>query len=51
MLSAGENAASSQEAMASVETQGGAINDIAGMSQNVSAVAEILKEQAKKFHY
>lgn len=46
-----ENAASSQEAMASVETQGGAINDIAGMSQNVSAVAEILKEQARKFHY
>lgn len=46
-----ENAASSQEAMASVETQSGAINDIAGMSQNVSAVAELLKEQARKFHY
>ena len=30
---------------------GGAINDIAGMSHNVSTVAEILKEQARKFHY
>lgn len=46
-----ENAAGSQEVMAAVETQGSVISDIAGMSQNLSAVAELLKEQAQRFSY
>ena len=46
-----ENAAGSQEVMAAVETQGSVISDIAGMSQNLSAVAELLKQQAQRFSY
>lgn len=46
-----ENAAGSQEVMAAVETQGSVISDIAGMSQNLSAIAELLKEQAQQFSY
>ena len=44
-----ENAACSEEAMASVETQGNVIGNIAGMSQNLSAVAEVLQNEAAKF--
>lgn len=46
-----ENAACSEEAMASVDAECSIITDITGMSQNLSAVAEILKEQAHKFKY
>nr|MDE7477286.1 hypothetical protein [Lachnospiraceae bacterium] len=44
-----ENAAGSEEVLAAVETQDSAITNITGMSQNLSAVAEELKEQAHKF--
>lgn len=44
-----ENAASSQEAMASVETQSSVVGNIAGMSQNLLAVAEVLRNEAAKF--
>lgn len=44
-----ENAAGSEEALAAVETQDSVISDITGMTQNLSAVAEELMEQAHKF--
>lgn len=44
-----ENAAGSEEVLAAVETQDSVITDITGMSQNLSAVAEELMEQAHKF--
>lgn len=44
-----ENAACSEEAMASVESQGHVIGDITGMSKKLLEVAELLKEQADKF--
>lgn len=44
-----ENAAGSEEVLAAVETQDSVIADITGMSQNLSAVAEELMEQAHKF--
>ena len=44
-----ENAAGSQEVLAAVETQDSVITDITGMTQNLSAVAEELMEQAHKF--
>lgn len=46
-----ENAAGTQEVMAAVDSQGGVISDLAGMSRNLSQVAEALKEQAHKFVY
>ncbi len=44
-----ENAAGSEEVLAAVETQDSVITDITGMTQNLSAVAEELMEQAHKF--
>lgn len=44
-----ENAAGSEEVLAAVETQDGVISEITGMTQNLSAVAEELMEQAHKF--
>ncbi|MDE6219065.1 MAG: hypothetical protein K2G51_01270 [Lachnospiraceae bacterium] len=44
-----ENAAGSEEVLAAVETQDSVIADITGMTQNLSAVAEELMEQAHKF--
>lgn len=44
-----ENAAGSEEVLAAVETQDNVITDITGMTQNLSAVAEELMEQAHKF--
>ncbi len=44
-----EHAAGSEEALAAVETQDSVISDITGMTQNLSAVAEELMEQAHKF--
>lgn len=46
-----ENAACCNEAMASVDTQAGAISDITGMGQNLLAVAEMLNTESKKFVY
>lgn len=44
-----ENAAGSEEVLAAVETQDSVITEITGMTQNLSAVAEELMEQAHKF--
>lgn len=44
-----ENAAGSEEVLAAVETQDSVITDITGMTQNLSAVAEELMQQAHKF--
>ncbi len=46
-----ENAAGSQEILASVETQDRAIADIASMTQELSAVAHNLTQQAQKFRH
>ncbi len=44
-----ENAAGSEEVLSAVETQDSVITEITGMTQNLSAVAEELMEQAHKF--
>lgn len=44
-----ENAAGSEEVLSAVETQDSVIKEITGMTQNLSAVAEELMEQAHKF--
>ncbi len=44
-----ENAAGSEEVLAAVETQDSVITESTGMTQNLSAVAEELMEQAHKF--
>ncbi len=46
-----ENAAGTQEVLAAVDSQGGVIADLAGMSQELTQVAEALNEQAHKFNY
>lgn len=46
-----QNAAGSQEVLASMETQDSVIADIAGMAQNLAALAEELSQQANQFEY
>ena len=46
-----QNAAGSQEVLASMETQDSVIADIAGMAQNLAALAEELSQQANQFAY
>lgn len=46
-----QNAAGTQEVLASVDSQGSVIADLAGMSQELTQVAEGLNEQAHKFNY
>ncbi len=46
-----ENAAGTQEVLAAVDSQGGVIADLAGMSKELTQVAEGLNEQAHKFKY
>ena len=46
-----QNAAGSQEVLASMETQDSVIADIAGMAQNLAALAEELLQQANQFAY
>lgn len=46
-----ENAACSEEAVASVEAQAQAIVILSDMSKELSMLAEALKRQANKFHY
>ena len=46
-----QNAAGSQEGLASMETQDSVIADIAGMAQNLAALAEELSQQANQFAY
>lgn len=46
-----QNAAGSQEVLASMETQDSVIADIAGMAQNLAALAEELLQQANQFEY
>lgn len=46
-----QNAAGTQEVLASVDSQGSVITDLAGMSQELTQVAEGLNEQAHKFNY